>query len=400
MNATIKPITRILAIDDEPDNLFTLGTTLAPEFDLQIAIRGEQGLRFAAERPPDLILLDVMMAEMDGFEVCRRLKADPALRNIPVIFLTVLGVFEAELSGLELGAVDYLTKPINVTLTRQRIRNLMDREQLRKEVEVHRDHLEELVSAFALTLSIAKESASNAHNTKTIFLRNISHELRTPMNGIMGMTELALRRATDPKQAGQLGKLKRASSQLLALINGLIDIAALEANQLSLEHGHFALGESLNKLSGLFSREAANKGLGFSIETVPALADLQVLGDAPRLEQILLNLIDNAIKFTAQGSISVAVAVAAESAHDVLLRFEVRDTGIGIEPADQRRIFNLFEQGDGSMTRPYGGTGLGLTLCKQLIGLMGGAIGVESTLGGGSVFWFTVLLRKPDDTSP
>jgi signal transduction histidine kinase len=197
-----------------------------------------------------------------------------------------------------------------------------------------------------------------------------------------------------------LGKLKRASSQLLALINGLIDIAALEANQLSLEHGHFALGESLNKLSGLFSREAANKGLGFSIETVPALADLQVLGDAPRLEQILLNLIDNAIKFTAQGSISVAVAVAAESAHDVLLRFEVRDTGIGIEPADQRRIFNLFEQGDGSMTRPYGGTGLGLTLCKQLIGLMGGAIGVESTLGGGSVFWFTVLLRKPDDTSP
>jgi signal transduction histidine kinase len=127
---------------------------------------------------------------------------------------------------------------------------------------------------------------------------------------------------------------------------------------------------------------------------------LRVLGDAPRLEQILLNLIDNAIKFTARGSVSVAVAVAEESLRDVLLRFEVRDTGIGIEPADQRRIFNLFEQADGSTTRAYGGTGLGLALCKQLIGLMGGAIGVESKLGGGSVFWFTVRLRKPDDTSP
>jgi signal transduction histidine kinase len=341
-----------------------------------------------------------MMPEMNGYETCRRLKAEPRLCSIPVIFVTVLGDSAAESAGLALGAADYMTKPINVEIARQRIRNLLERERLRKEVEAQRDHLQKLVSACALGLSIAKESASNAHHTKTIFLSNISHELRTPMSGIMGMTELALLRATDPRQADQLGKLKRASSQLLALINGLIDIAALEANQLSLEHGHFALGESLNKLSGLFSREAANKGLGFSIETVPALADLQVLGDAPRLEQILLNLIDNAIKFTAQGSISVAVAVAAESAHDVLLRFEVRDTGIGIEPADQRRIFNLFEQGDGSMTRPYGGTGLGLTLCKQLIGLMGGAIGVESTLGGGSVFWFTVLLRKPDDTSP
>ncbi len=391
---------RILAIDDHPANLLTLAAALEADFDLQFATSGAEGLALASEMAPDLILLDVMMPEMNGYETCRRLKAEPRLCSIPVIFVTALGDSAAESAGLALGAADYMTKPINVEIARQRIRNLLERENLRKEVEAQRDHLQKLVSACALGLSIAKESASNAHHTKTIFLRNISHELRTPMSGIMGMTELALLRATDPRQADQLGTLKRASSQLLALINGLIDIAALEANQLSLEHGHFALGESLNKLSGLFSREAANKGLGFSIETVPALADLQVLGDAPRLEQILLNLIDNAIKFTARGSVSVAVAVAEESIRDVLLRFEVRDTGIGIEPADQRRIFNLFEQGDGSTTRAYGGTGLGLTLCKQLIGLMGGKIGVESKLGAGSVFWFTVRLRKPDDTSP
>ncbi|MFZ4578955.1 MAG: ATP-binding protein [Myxococcota bacterium] len=390
---------RILAIDDHPANLFTLGAALQRDFHLQIATSGAAGLALASETAPDLILLDVMMPEMDGYETCRRLKAEPRLASIPVIFVTALDDTAAESVGLELGAADYMTKPLNVDIARQRIRNLLEREALRKDVEAQRDVLRELVSACALGLSIAKESASNARHSKTIFLRNISHELRTPMNGIMGMTELALMRATDPRQADHLGKLKRASEQLLVLIKGLIDISALQANQLTLEFSRFAPAGVLDKLSGLFGRQAADKGLGLSIKTAPALAQLQVLGDAPRLEQILLNLVDNAIRFTARGSVSVTAAVAEESASEVLLRFDVRDTGIGIEPADQQRIFNLFEQGDGSTTRTYGGTGLGLTLCKQLIGLMGGEIGVDSKPGTGSLFWFTVRLRKPDDSS-
>jgi signal transduction histidine kinase len=391
---------RILAIDDHPANLFTLGAALEPDFHLQIATSGAAGLALASEKAPDLILLDVMMPEMDGYETCRRLKAEPRLASIPVIFVTALGDTAAESAGLELGAADYMTKPLNVDIARQRIRNLLEREALRKEVEAQHDVLQELVSACALGLSIAKESASNAHHSKTIFLSNISYELRTPMNAIMGMTELALMRATDSRQANHLGKLKQASAELLVLIKGLIDASALQANLLTLEHGRFALADVLDKLSGLFDRQAADKGLSLSIKTAPALAQLQVLGDAPRLEQILLNLVDNAIKFTAQGSVSVTAAVAEESAGDVLLRFDVRDTGIGIEPADQQRIFNLFEQGDGSTTRAYGGTGLGLTLCKQLIELMGGKIGVDSKPGAGSLFWFTVRLRKPEDTSP
>jgi signal transduction histidine kinase len=391
---------RILAIDDHPANLFTLGAALEPDFHLQIATSGAAGLALASEKAPDLILLDVMMPEMDGYETCRRLKAELRLGSIPVIFVTALGDTAAESAGLELGAADYMTKPLNVDIARQRIRNLLEREALRKEVEAQHDVLQELVSACALGLSIAKESASNAHHSKTIFLSNISYELRTPMNAIMGMTELALMRATDSRQANHLGKLKQASAELLVLIKGLIDASALQANLLTLEHGRFALADVLDKLSGLFDRQAADKGLSLSIKTAPALAQLQVLGDAPRLEQILLNLVDNAIKFTAQGSVSVTAAVAEESAGDVLLRFDVRDTGIGIEPADQQRIFNLFEQGDGSTTRAYGGTGLGLTLCKQLIELMGGKIGVDSKPGAGSLFWFTVRLRKPEDTSP
>ena len=226
---------KILAIDDTPANLMTLGAALGDDFDLQIATSGAAGLVLAAEMVPDLILLDVMMPEMDGYETCRRLKAEPQLRKIPVIFITALGDSNAESAGLTLGAADYITKPINVRIARQRIGNLIERESLRKEVEARRDHLEQLVQARTLSLSIAKEAAEAASQAKTVFLRNISHELRTPMSAIMGMNELALLRATDPKQVDQLGKLKLASKQLLALISDLVDISALESNQLSLE---------------------------------------------------------------------------------------------------------------------------------------------------------------------
>ncbi len=384
----------ILAIDDEPNNLYALGAALAPEFDLRIAVRGEQGLKLAASNPPDLILLDVMMPTMDGYEVCRRLKADPALRNIPVIFLTALGEFEAELSGLELGAVDYLTKPINVTLTRQRIRNLLDREQLRKEVEAHRDHLEELVQARTLALSIAKEAAETASRAKTIFLSNISHELRTPMNGILGMTGLALRRATDPKQKDQLAKVEQSAQHLLAIINDILDISKIEAERLTLEQEDFELSEVLENLTSLTGASAKAKGLSLDISVAPDLAKMQLQGDALRFGQILLNLTSNAIKFTAAGSVTLRGAVAEASPSDVLLRFEVRDTGIGISAEDQKRVFNPFEQADGSMTRKYAGTGLGLAISKRLAQAMGGDLTIESHVGVGSTFWASVRLKK------
>ena len=391
---------RILAIDDHPANLLTLGAALAADYLLQVATSGAAGLALASETAPALILLDVMMPEMDGYETCRRLKADPRLRAIPVIFVTALGDSVAEGVGLALGAADYITKPINVEIARQRIRNLLEREALRKEIEAQRDHLEQLVQARTLALSVAKEAAEAASRAKSIFLDNVSHEQRTPMALIMGMTELALLRAADPEQAAMLATVMKSSGQLLEIINNVIDISALAANRLSLEERCFTLAGVLDRMTGLFGQEASDKGLLLSIETAPALAALPVQGDPLRLEQILLNLLGNAIKFTARGSVGVSASLVEERPFEVMLRFEVRDTGIGIDPADQPRIFNLFEQGDGSSTRSYGGTGLGLALCKQLIGLMGGEIGVDSRLGSGSNFWFTVLLRKPAGTSP
>ena len=386
---------KILAIDDMPANLMTLGAALGEAFDLQIATSGAAGLSLAAAAPPDLILLDVMMPGMDGYETCRRLKAEPRLSSIPVVFVTALGDSAAERAGLALGAADYITKPINVDIARQRIGNLLERERLHREVESHRDHLEQLVQKRTLALSIAKEAAESATRAKSIFISNISHEQRTPMMIIMGMTDLALLRATDPEQADLLGRAKASSAQLLALINDLIDLTSLEANRLSLEPDDFVLAGVLDTLGGLCGANAGAKGLQFRIAAAPELAAMPLYGDAPRLEQILLNLIDNAIKFTPQGSVGVAATLVEETTHDARLRFEVRDSGIGIAAADQKRIFSLFEQADGSSTRPYGGTGLGLALCKQLVVLMGGTIGVDSRPGEGAVFWFTLRLSKP-----
>ncbi len=389
-----KPV--ILSIDDTPANLITLGAALGEDFDMQMASSGAIGLALAGKSPPDLILLDVMMPEMDGYETLRRLKADPALASIPVIFITALTGSDAESAGLALGAADYITKPINVEIARRRISNLLERERLRKEVVAQRDHLEEVVAARTLALSIAKEEAESANRAKTVFLANTSHELRTPMSAIVGMTELARRRATDPKQVDYLDKVSRASAALLALINGILDCASLEANQLTLEHRPFKLAGVVENLAGLFEGQALQKGLLLSFEIEAGLANQSLLGDPLRLGQILQNLTDNAIKFTAQGFVIVELGLVEETASAMQVRFGVRDTGIGISLADQRRIFDNFEQADGSLTRRYGGSGLGLGLCRQLAGLMGGEIGVDSQPGTGANFWFMARLQKAD----
>jgi signal transduction histidine kinase len=389
---------RILAIDDTPSNLMTLGSALEGEFDVQFATAGAIGVAMALRNPPDLILLDVMMPEMDGFEVCRRLKVNPLLQHIPVVFLTALNDSASESAGFALGAADYITKPINIETAHHRISNLLEREHMRKEVEGHCDHLEELLRAGAVALSIAKEAAEVADQAKSLFLNNVTHELRTPMNAIMGLTELALFGASDAKQVEQLGKVQSASEHLLALITQMMDITGLQAKQLSLEQKPFKLTTVLESLSRLLAPDAQRKGLAWSTDIQTECERLALRGDAVRLGQVLLAIAGNAIKFTPQGSVAVLVALVERTGRDVVLCFEVSDTGVGIAPADQRRIFNLFEQLDGSTRRRHGGTGLGLALSRQLVELMGGECGVKSQPGVGSVFWFTARLLTIDST--
>jgi len=268
------------------------------------------------------------------------------------------------------------------------------RRQVEAELAQYRQHLEALVDARTAALVAAKDAAEAANRAKSTFLANMSHELRTPMNAIMGMNTLALRRATDAKQIDQLHKANQAAQHLLAVINDILDLSKIEADRLTLGTAAFNLEDVLADLTDLIGPGVAEKSLELVIDIRPDLAHRSLQGDAGRLAQILFNLAGNATKFTARGSVTVRARLVEEHETDVVLRFEVQDTGIGIAPADQPRLFTAFEQADSSTTRRYGGTGLGLAVSRRLAELMGGTLGVDSELGTGSTFWFTVRLAK------
>ncbi len=266
--------------------------------------------------------------------------------------------------------------------------------QANRQLSDRGEQLKDLVEVRTAALSIAKEAAEAANRAKTAFLANMSHELRTPMNGIMGMIGLVKRRMTDPVAKDRLEKAEKASQHLLALINDVLDISKIEAERLALETLDFTLGEVLDNVRNLSQPMANDKGLMLIVSVPQELMALRLLGDALRLGQILLNLVGNAIKFTPAGKVQVVAHVEKTSEESVLIRWSVRDDGIGIAPHERDRIFNAFEQADVSTTRQYGGTGLGLAISKRLVQLMGGRIGVDSELGCGSTFWFTVPFKR------
>ena len=260
------------------------------------------------------------------------------------------------------------------------------------ELEQHRLHLEKLVLLRTAELAAAKDAAEAASRAKSVFLANMSHELRTPMNGIMGMTSLALRRASDPKQVDQLKKSLGAAERLLATINDILDIAKMEADQMTLDETNFSVARLIDESLQAEDARARAKGLRLVAEISQGLPD-QLCGDPLRLKQIVLNFIDNAIKFSEQGQIVVRADIVAEDRLSAMLRIEVADEGIGIRPDQQAGLFQAFTQVDGSSTRKYGGSGLGLVISRRIARLMGGDTGVVSELGQGSRFWVTVRLR-------
>jgi len=388
------PPARILIVDDERRNSELLKVMLAPEgYLLQTAGSGEMALNLVEQQPPDLILLDVMMPGMDGYQVVGKIKANPATHNIPVIMLTALDDRNARMLGLSAGAEDFLTKPVDRAELCVRVRNLL-------RLKAYGDKLRAAHAALAIALDEAGEArrmAEHANNAKTQFLRAMSHELRTPLNAISGYTEIlemGIRGVVNPAQIKDLGRIKRASAYLLRLINDVLTIARLEGAR-PLHLISIAVNPVLSEVEGLCILQA--KANGLTLTVTPSEREIFAMADAERFQQILLNLITNAIKFTPKGG-SITVRCDDDTG---AVRVGVNDTGVGVRLLDIERVFEAFVQIDRHLTTAtQQGVGLGLSISRELARAMSGDLTVESTEGVGSTFTLTLPVATDISAAP
>jgi signal transduction histidine kinase/BarA-like signal transduction histidine kinase len=433
---------KILVVDDEAHGRLALNELLqGPDREVVLASSGAEALRAAGLHDFALVLLDVRMPGMDGFETAGLIHACPRSQRTPVIFLT--GAYEdmaSVMRGYAAGAVDYVVKPVQPDMLRSKVAVFVDlyyksaelarqiaernraeealsraneqleakvrertlsltaaNERLRREIEIRRNVEDELRQA--------KQAAESANRAKTEFLANMSHEIRTPMNVVVGMTELALQANLSEDVREYLGAVKTASESLLGIIDDILDLSRIEAGQLAIEATAFSLRGCVGGTLKALAFQARQKELELTSEIASDVPD-DLIGDPLRLRQIVMNLVSNAIKFTEHGQVKVGIALDSRSDRELVCRFCVSDTGIGIPRDRQGAIFRRFLQADPSTTRLYGGSGLGLTISARLVGMMQGRIWVESEPEQGSAFHFTARFalqpeagRSPDAAS-
>ncbi|MBS0369240.1 MAG: response regulator [Proteobacteria bacterium] len=392
-----KPL--ILIVDDAPSNVQVLAHILSDRCKVSFALSGEQALDFVARTPPELVLLDVQMPGMDGYEVLRQLKGDPATRDIPVIFVTAMNDSASESAALAAGAMDFIHKPINPDVVRARVDVQLALRAKEVALRLYNDKLEELVAERTLALRKAQLAAEAASVAKTHFLGNMSHELRTPLHQLSAMIHLLQRTELSDKQKNLADKMVPIHKRLIDLVDGILKLTELESRTIVLREELLDVRTVVEEVVADNQERAVAKQLQL-VADADALRDLTVIGDAGNLRLALQCYLGNAITFTERGSVCV-VATREMGARDgadesagLMLHFEVRDTGIGIPSEAVPRLFSIFEQVDNSSTRRFGGTGIGLVTVKKLAEAMGGSAGCSSEEGRGSTFWFTIRVRQ------
>lgn len=361
---------RILVVDDVQLNLDLIKEILSGNgYMVATAINGRSALAKAKAHKFDLILLDIVLPDIDGFDVCATLKANPQTKEIPVIFLTAKKESDAITKGFHAGAVDYIPKPFS-------------REELLARVDLHltlRKTQDELIRSKDLALASEKAKAA--------FLAGISHEIRTPMNGIIGMTDILKRTCLSKQQLEYVEIIGISGENLLSIINDVLDFSKIEAGQVTSERINFRLSDEVSEVIKILRYKAEQKGLELSFHLAEGIPEF-LIGDPLRLKQVLINLSNNAIKFTDEGFVSISCELLEENKKIARLKFSVSDSGIGISEENQGKLFRAFSQAETSTTRKFGGTGLGLVISKNLVELMKGKIGVFSEEGKGSTFFF------------